>query len=198
MAQLGLSAEEIALLGSPGWFTRASFLGDELALCARREAEALLSAGSLHRAGVRRGADHHLDEAVRGDSITWLDEGASPVLRSVFEHFEALRQAVNEAAWLGLRRFELQLAHYPGTGAGYQRHRDAFPGDDNRRLTAICYLNPHWSAAHGGQLRLCCEPAVELEPRLDRLVVFRSELIEHEVRPSLADRFALTAWYSAR
>lgn len=198
MAQLELSAEEIALLGSPGWFTRASFLGDELAQAATAEARRLRSEGLLHRAGVRRGADHHLDEGVRGDSIAWLDETASPILRSVFEHFEALRLAVNEAAWLGLRRFELQLAHYPGTGAGYQRHRDAFPGDDNRRLTAICYLNPGWTPTHGGQLRLCCEPAVELEPRLDRLVVFRSEVIEHEVRPSLADRFAVTAWYSAR
>jgi SM-20-related protein len=104
---------------------------------------------------------------------------------------------LNERAWLGLRRFDLQLARYQ-PGAKYVRHRDAFPGDDNRRITAIVYLNPTWAEPDGGKLRLFVDPIVDLEPRLDRLVVFRSELIEHEVLPAHAERWALTAWYSAR
>ncbi|MCA2979441.1 MAG: 2OG-Fe(II) oxygenase [Myxococcaceae bacterium] len=199
MTQLTLSAEEIALLGERGYFTRGAFLGPAAALAAQAAAARLVRAGALKRAGVRRGGQHRLDDAVRQDSITWLDEAVEDAaLREVQARFEALRQALNEGAYLGLRRTELQLAHYPSTGAVYQRHRDAFPGDDNRRVTAIVYLNAAWEPAHGGALRLYVDPPLDLAPALDQLVVFRSEVVEHEVRPSFADRYAITAWYSAR
>jgi SM-20-related protein len=107
-------------------------------------------------------------------------------------------QAINRAAYMGLRRMEVQLAHYPATGAKYDRHRDAFPGEDNRRVTAIVYLNEPWQPPHGGYLRLYTQPMLDIPPSLDRLVVFRSEVVEHEVLATFASRFALTAWYSAR
>jgi SM-20-related protein len=39
---------------------------------------------------------------------------------------------------------------------------------------------------------------VDVEPSLDRLVVFLSERIDHEVLPAFAPRLALTAWYYGR
>jgi SM-20-related protein len=194
-----LILSEVEQLGGQGFFLRAGFLGRELALAAHADAQARLERGELQRAGVRRGADHQLDAAVRGDSICWLDETATGPFHEVWRRFDELRLQLNELAWLGLRRTELQLAHYPANGAGYQRHRDAFPGDDNRRMTAIVYLNPAWEPAHGGRLTLFVEPRpLEVDPTLDTCVVFRSQLIEHEVQPSYADRFAVAAWYSAR
>ncbi len=199
MVDGSLAVDEIAALGSRGFFRRSRFLGVALAQQVAAAAQDLERRAVLRPAGVRRGADHQLDPQVRGDAITWLDSGvAAPALQAALARFEALRFALNEGAWLGLRRTELQLAHYPATGAGYARHRDAFPGEDNRRITAIVYLNEGWSPEHGGRLRLHVDPPVDVEPRLDTLVVFRSELIEHEVQPSFAPRFALTAWYSAR
>lgn len=194
----GLSVTEVEQLGARGFFVRAGFLGGELSTAACAEARSRFERGELRRAGVRRGADHRLDEAVRGDSICWLDEAVTGVFHDVWRRFDELRLQLNELAWLGLRRTELQLAHYPPNGAGYHRHRDAFPGDDNRRMTAIVYLNPAWEPPHGGRLTLFVEPPLEVEPTLDTFVVFRSQLIEHEVQPSFADRFAVTAWYSAR
>lgn len=185
-------------LGDAGFVVGSGFLGDGLARRARAAAQEHLAQGLLKRAGVRRGADHQLDAAVRGDSIQWLDDQVTGPLLEVWRRFEGLRLQLNELAFLGLRRTELQLAHYPATGAGYQRHRDAFPGDDNRRVTAIVYLNPDWQPAHGGQLALFVDPPRAVAPRLDAFVLFRSELIEHQVEPSRADRFAITAWYSAR
>lgn len=193
-----LSDRQLEAIGADGFTVAASFLGPELAKAASDAAAQALAAGSFHRAGVRRGADHQVDDGVRGDSILWLDESAAEPWRSVRARFDELRLELNERAYLGLRRIELQLAHYPGTGAHYQRHRDAFPGDDNRRFTAIVYLNPRWSPEHGGQLQLHVEPPRTVEPTLDAFVAFRSEVVEHEVLPSHADRFALTAWYSAR
>ncbi len=193
-----LRPTDVEALGTRGFFVREGLLGVDLARRAREEAVGLLEAGELKRAGVRRGGDHALDEVVRGDSIGWLDDSATGALLEVWSRFEALRVQLNESAYLGLRRTELQLAHYPATGAGYQRHLDAFPGDDNRRMTAIVYLNDDWRPEHGGKLRVFVEPPLEVEPRLDTSVVFRSALIEHEVLPSFHDRFAITAWFSAR
>ncbi len=150
----------------------------------------------MRRAGLRRG--HELDDSVRSDELAWLTrEETTGALAEAVEHFEALMQLLNEAAWLGLRTFDLQVAHYsPGTH--YARHFDAFPGQDNRRVTAIVYLNPRWTPPDGGLLRLHLTPPLDVQPKSDRLVVFRSEVVEHEVLEAHADRWALTAWYSAR
>lgn len=186
------ASDEVVHLGTRGFFVRDGFLGPTLARAVRDQAASM----PLRPAGIRR--SHTVDEQVRSDELCWLtgDEAQGPMLEAV-ACFEALMKSVNEAAWLGLRSFDLQLAHY-APGAKYVRHLDAFPGQDNRRLTAIVYLNEGWVPAHGGQLELCVEPKVFVEPVIDRLVVFRSELIEHEVHEARADRWALTAWFSAR
>jgi SM-20-related protein len=182
--------EEVAQLGTQGWFTRSSFLGEPLAARVRSEAERV----PLKPAGIRRGKE--LDPSVRSDEIAWVtaEEGA---LGEAAAAFRTLMTALNEEAWVGLRGFDLQLAHY-AAGAKYERHVDAFPGDDNRRITAIVYLNPTWTPAAGGLLRLHVEPPVDVQPTLDRLVVFRSAVVAHEVLEAKADRWALTAWFSGK
>lgn len=104
---------------------------------------------------------------------------------------------VNEGAWLGLTRFDVQLAHYASGGSGYAPHLDAPRGRPGRRLTAVSFLNPAWQASDGGRLKLHLEPHVEIDPRLGHLVVFLSERVTHEVLPTFAARFAATAWYYA-
>jgi SM-20-related protein len=64
-------------------------------------------------------------------------------------------------------------------------------------VTAIVYLNPAWKREDGGQLRLHVDPVQDVDPVLDRLVVFLSEKVPHEVLPSFAPRFAATAWFRA-
>ena len=193
--------EEIQALGEHGWFLRDAFLGEAGAQALLREARACVEAGRLRPAGIRRGADHTLDRATRGDVITWVEPGeGGTAFGQVWATFTALGEGLSEGAYLGLGRFDLQLACYPGGGERYARHADAFPGQGNRRLTAIYYLNPDWAPAHGGLLRLYPEAggAVDVEPRLDRLLVFLSERIEHEVLPAHAPRLALTAWFYGR
>ncbi|MGH7266931.1 MAG: 2OG-Fe(II) oxygenase, partial [Candidatus Rokuibacteriota bacterium] len=101
-------------------------------------------------------------------------------------------------ARLAVGRAELQVARYPGGGTRYTRHRDAFrdAAGPRRRVTAIVYLNPGWTPADGGCLRLhLADGPRDVAPRLDRLVVFLSERVEHEVLPAHAPRWAVTAWY---
>ncbi|SEU26698.1 2OG-Fe(II) oxygenase [Stigmatella erecta] len=196
---MDLRDEEIEALGTQGFFVRTAFLGEEQARAIHAQAQARAASGGLRAAAIRRGADRSEDTAVRGDFITWLSPEPGSALGGLWEAFAALGEALSRSAYLGLGRFDVQLAHYPGGGARYVRHRDAFPGQSNRRLTAIYYANPDWRPEHGGQLRLYREEApLEVAPTLDTLVVFLSERLEHEVLPTQAPRLAMTAWYYGR
>ena len=184
-----MTEDEIAGLGTQGWFSREDFGGMQQAAAA---AQACVDGKRLTPAGTSR--ERSVNVAVRGDSSLWLtseDSAFSPLSAM----FEALRGEMNRDAWLGLTRFDLQLAHYPGNGAAYARHRDALAGKPGRRLTAIAYLNAGWTVPDGGALRLHVDPVVDIAPLLGRLVVFLSNQVEHEVMPTWASRLAITAWY---
>jgi Rps23 Pro-64 3,4-dihydroxylase Tpa1-like proline 4-hydroxylase len=64
---------------------------------------------------------------------------------------------LHEVMRLRQRSAEYQLGFYPGNGAAYHKHRDAFPDDGSeevqRRVTAIAYCN-EWEREHGGVLRV--------------------------------------------
>jgi SM-20-related protein len=193
----GLTDGEIEALGSGGLVVQDGFLGGALAAAVRAEALRWVAEQKLRPAAVSRGAERQVQTTIRADAMTWIEPQAEGPFAAAWERFDRLREALNEAAYLGLRRFDLQLAHYPPSGAFYARHWDAFRGDDNRRLTAIVYLNPGWNVADGGLLRAFVPSGpVEVAPELDRLVLFLSERVEHEVLPTSAPRLALTAWYS--
>lgn len=196
-----LTDDEIRLLGESSFFVRDGFIDDALVTQARAEIDALAEAERLRPAGISRGMNYRVEDRVRGDLITWLDaDNASPGLLEVHEQFEALRNELNQAAYLGLDYFEVQIAQYPGAGAGYDRHVDAFPGSANRRVTAILYLNEGWQPEQGGVLRawLADGKVREVEPVAGRLVVFLSDQVPHQVMPTFAPRCAVTAWYRHR
>ena len=112
-----------------------------------------------------------------------------------------------------------KLAVVETDGEGYAKHVDNVMGagcDDARKLTAIYYLNPHWDAGAGGHLRVwdadvvgagadgprSSDGAARVSPRGDRLVVFWSDALVHDVEPSRIassadDRWALTVWHIA-
>jgi SM-20-related protein len=186
--------EEVLELGDGGLVVREGALGDPLASALRERLEALYLQGSLVPAGLGHGG--RLTPALRSDRAATLEElGPDPVLEAVWAWYDRLRQALVEATWVGLPRFSVQLACYPGGGARYARHVDALPGDTNRLFTAIVYLNPDWQPADGGRLRAWVRGQVrEVDPLWDRLVVFRSEAVPHEVLPAWAPRYAAAAW----
>jgi SM-20-related protein len=195
-----LLAPDVRALESPGVLVRDGWLGPHTVPAVLAEVEALVRAGALRPAGVSRGAHHRVDMETRGDAIAWLTpETAGPAVARLLATFDALREALNREAYLGLHRTEVQLARYPGEGAGYRRHRDAFPGRSNRRVTALYYLNRAWQPAHGGLLRCHFDGGpLDIEPVADRLVCFLSERVEHEVLPAFAPRLAVTAWFYGR
>lgn len=186
---------EIPRLGDGEPIVLDGALGPGLAAQVRAAVLEARARGELRPAGL--GRERQQRQQLRSDHTAWIDmEAADPRLRPLLARFAALQEQLDREAWLGLRRFEVQLAAYD-EGPGYVRHADAFRGGGTRRLTAIYYANPGWSPADGGQLR-CWPPSgpLVIEPLDDRMVVFLSDRLEHEVAPvHRGPRVAVTAWF---
>ncbi|BFM06268.1 2OG-Fe(II) oxygenase [Halioxenophilus aromaticivorans] len=137
----------IAALIDKGYAVIDCAIPGALAEC--RQALQQVSDGDLRRAGVGRGQAQTLDE-VRRDKIHWL-ANAEHSIPLYAQAMEALRQAANQAFYLGLFDFECHFARYDA-GDFYQKHWDAFRGEGNRRLSTIYYLNDAWQTRDGGEL----------------------------------------------
>ncbi|GLC68387.1 hypothetical protein PLESTF_000685600 [Pleodorina starrii] len=93
----------------------------------------------------------------------------------------------------------IKLQYNAGGGGCFPMHLDSDEQLDGRRVTAIFYLNPGWTEAHGGQLRLYPfpQPPLDVAPLEDRLVLFASTRMLHRVMPSTApNRCCFTIWLS--
>lgn len=186
-------------LAERGWSLQRRFLTSDVTLdlaaeCRRREAQ-----GALAPAGIGRGEAAAVREGIRGDQIQWLEPGQSALCDGYLERMDALRQALNQALFLGLEEFECHFALYP-PGAFYQTHLDRFRDDDSRCVTAVLYLNPDWQPADGGELRMHFADGTQrdIPPLGGDLVVFLSGDFPHEVRVTHADRLSLTGWFRRR
>lgn len=196
-----LSVEDVDQLRAGDAIVRDGVLGRRAALGVAAAAAAAGLGGGLQPARMGRAAALWQDVAERGDEMAWLEPGGGERrLARVWAMFEELRVAANRAAFLGLRRFDVQVACYRQPGARYARHADAFRAQFpvNRRLTAIYYPNPDWQPEHGGELVVYAAAGERrVAPVLDRLVVFVADEVEHEVLPSWRERWAITAWFYA-
>ena len=106
---------------------------------------------------------------------------------------------------------ELLYAYYP-RGGYYRRHRDSVPDSASvlRKYSLLLYLNDEsWDPeVDGGKLRIHLdgggddipigkEPEyVDVDPIGGTLVLFRSELIPHEVLDTRNERYAVVGWFN--
>ena len=153
------------------------------------------SAQQFKKAGIGKKQGAHINEAIRGDHIQWLDKTTAPVPAQIYTHrLDDLIQFLNQSLFLSLKDYEIHLTIYPA-GSFYKRHLDQFKADDHRKLSVICYLNKNWTDEHGGQLRMYLPGrSFDVLPVAGRLVCFRSDQIEHEVLPATRDRLSITGW----
>lgn len=154
----------------------------------------------LHMAGMGAAEGHWQDESIRGDRIKWhhvnrLD--SDPIASAISDMSRVLGNLQDRIA--PKHEFftkAIQIAHYPANGARYAEHSDVSPLVPTRRLTFILYLrDTPETATSGGHLRVRTlnGQSVDIEPRMNRLVIFRSEL-QHQVLPTYFDRYAITLW----
>ncbi len=181
-----------------GFAVSPGFAPIALVRALRKEAMERDQLGEFRLAGIGRRQEHQKDARVRSDRTCWLKAGTLAQCQWL-EHMEALRIAVNQSLFMGLFELESHFAIY-GPGDYYQRHLDAFNGNNGRLLSVVLYLNEGWQSEWGGRLRIWPGPdtsaiATEVEPRAGTLVAFLSEKIPHEVLAATRERYSIAGWF---
>lgn len=167
---------------------------------------ALQQAGLLKPASTGKQSLHNHE--IRGDATFWLPERSENAAEQGYLNtMHALQTALNRTLYLGLHSLECHFAIYPA-GAFYKKHLDQFASDhakqgDVRQLSCILYLNEHWQAEDGGQLRIYLDETdpgktLDVMPEGGTLALFLSSQFYHEVLPAKRERLSLTGWFKTR
>ena len=160
---------------------------------------------TFKKAAIGNRLNESIIKSVRGDDIFWLDELKSDIPEKLFfEKINDLIRYLNRTCFMGILQKEFHYALYP-KGTFYKRHIDTFQNDDRRKLSVVCYLNDEsWQAENGGELVLYLKQDYQetekiIHPFPGRVVIFESQIIEHEVRPVLQNqRLSITGWLKTR
>ncbi|MBC7203057.1 MAG: 2OG-Fe(II) oxygenase [Pusillimonas sp.] len=156
--------------------------------------------GLFHSAHIGHLATKMADPAIRGDQICWIDAYMHEApIQDFLGLATELQNTLNATYFLGLRSHEFHFARYD-PGFGYKKHLDQHRNNPHRKISVVLYLNEHWTMEDGGELCLYepqhtpIENTTRLRPVPGRLVVFRSDLVWHEVLPGRKPRWSLTGW----
>jgi SM-20-related protein len=159
---------------------------------------------AFKKAAIGNRVNEVIVKSIRGDVILWIDElKANHAENLFFSKINNLVSYLNKTCFLGILHKEFHYALYP-TDTFYKRHIDTFQNDDRRKLSFVCYLNEDgWLPENGGELVLYLdENGKESEkiiyPFPGRVVIFESQIIEHEVKPVKTERLSITGWLKTR
>lgn len=159
---------------------------------------------AFKKAAIGNRVNEIIVKSIRGDVILWMDElQANEAEMLFFNKINNLVNYLNKTCFLGILHKEFHYALYP-EGTYYKRHLDTFQNDDRRKLSFVCYLNEEgWLPKNGGELVLYLdENGKETEkviyPFPGRVVIFESQIIEHEVKPVNKERMSITGWLKTR
>ncbi|MCF4100568.1 2OG-Fe(II) oxygenase [Gillisia sp. M10.2A] len=156
------------------------------------------------KAAIGNKLNETIEKAVRGDFILWINEAnAFEAEKRFFSKINSFVEYLNKTCFLGILQKEFHYALYP-EGTFYKRHLDTFQNDDRRKLSLVCYLNDEdWKPENGGELVIYkeehgVEVAKTIYPFPGRVVIFESQLLEHEVKPVKTTRLSITGWLKTR
>ncbi|MGB6269206.1 MAG: 2OG-Fe(II) oxygenase [Olleya sp.] len=159
---------------------------------------------AFKKAAIGNKFDEVIIKTIRGDVILWIDETtANPAELLFFKKINTLVDYLNKTCFLGILYKEFHYALYP-KGTFYKRHLDTFKNDDRRKLSFVCYLNHEdWQPENGGELVLYLdnngqETERVIYPFPGRVVIFESQILEHEVKPVQTKRLSITGWLKTR
>lgn len=192
-------AAAVELVATQGWALLPGLLPEAAWRALRDEAQALHAGGGFDPARIGRASGLARETAVRGDELCWLEPGMAAGGRYL-AWLEGLRQVLNRELFLGIQEFESQYAHYP-VGAFYKTHVDRHRDSNARVISVVCYLNPDWPAAAGGDIVMYDADGRELfrqAPTAGTLVLFRSADMPHEVLPATQERWSIAGWFRTR
>lgn len=159
---------------------------------------------NFKKAAIGNRTNEIIAKSIRGDFILWLNEAeAAEAEKAFFQKINDFVQYLNRTCFMGILHKEFHYALYP-EGTFYKRHLDTFQNDDRRKLSMVCYLNEQdWQPEYGGELVIYTnENGVEVPrtffPFPGRMIIFESQILEHEVRPVKTERLSITGWLKTR
>lgn len=161
-------------------------------------------ADRFKKAAIGNRLNETIEKSIRGDQILWIDESFANVSELLFfDRINDLVAYLNTTCFMGILQKEFHYALYP-KGTFYKRHIDTFQNDDRRKLSIVCYLNEEdWKPENGGELVLYLDNKdgdlkKTIYPFPGRIVIFESQIIEHEVKPVETERLSITGWLKTR
>lgn len=194
--QLPLLNRIVDNLASTGYVVIDDLLNLEDAQKIKNRLLQLKGEDEFKKSGIGKAAMLQVNESIRGDFIRWIEsDDLHPSLAVYYQLIAALMAYSNRHLYLNLKDLESHYTYYP-VGKGYLKHRDRFRDKPHRVLSLVYYLNDNWQAGDGGELEVYNNSNKKLhtiEPTMNRLVLFKSEMI-HAVLPSIKARYSLTTW----
>ncbi|GGH37339.1 oxidoreductase [Mangrovimonas yunxiaonensis] len=159
---------------------------------------------AFKKAAIGNKVNENVVKTIRGDHIFWIDETKVNAAEGLFfNKINSLITYLNQTCFMGILYKEFHYAIYP-QGTFYKRHIDTFQNDDRRKLSVVCYLNHEsWQPENGGELVLYLnrngiEVPKAIYPFPGRVVIFESQILEHEVKPVNTKRLSITGWLKTR
>lgn len=151
--------------------------------------------GEMHAAGIGKHFSFTRNLKIRGDKIHWIDKKSTDKYERAFNaQIQDFIKYLNRTCYTGINDFEFHYAYYDA-GSFYQRHKDQFKSDQGRKFSLVTYLNDDWRPEDEGNLILYLEDEeVNILPRGGRAVFFKSDEVEHEVKPSNRTRMSIAGW----
>lgn len=175
------------------------FSSDEISAL-RDSLERKYADNAFKKSAIGNQSNTKIIDTVRGDLILWLDEAeTTDAERLFFDKIADFVTYLNRTCYMGIREKEFHYAVYP-EGTFYKRHLDTFMNDSKRKLSIVCYLNNEdWKPDYGGELTLylnkdSLENEVNIYPVQGRMVIFESQVLEHEVKAVKKQRMSVTGW----
>ena len=172
-----------------------TFLSTEILVQITDNFNRKIKAGVFRKAAVGATGNENIINEIRGDYTYWLEKGKDKELNNLFVVFDEIMYQLNRHCFLSLSDYEFHFAHYP-VGSFYKKHLDQFTGRNNRMISLIIYLNENWQPGDGGEL--CIYPKNKspksIAPLLNRCVLFKSDMLEHEVLTAKKPRKSITGW----
>jgi SM-20-related protein len=179
------------------------FNAEEVAML-RNSLKSKFEEAQFKKAAIGNKTNEIVAKSIRGDFILWLNEAEAGIAENLFfNKINSLVAYLNKTCFLGILTKEFHYALYP-EGTFYQRHLDTFQNDGRRKLSMVCYLNEEdWKPENGGELVIYSEEnGVEVSkaiyPMPGRVVIFESQVLEHEVKPVKTARLSITGWLKTR
>lgn len=163
----------------------------------RANIQGLSDSGNMKPSGVGNQVDIQKDDSVRGDKISWIEAQSTNSFEEIYlKKIEKFITHMNSTCFTAIKSLESHYATYE-KNSFYKRHFDQFKNEKGRQFSIVLYLNEDWKKEDGGILSLYPANAapINISPLGGRMVLFRSDEMEHEVHSSLTrDRKSIAGW----